>query len=168
MINEVIQPDMPYILSKTAQTAYTKIKTLIKKIYSLFKNNKKEDNIKDEFYNSYIDFARKLDVDGFKEESYDYMDICAMYYDLMDRPKELINHENFFNELFMAFDNLLLAKIDNPSQYETKYNEFLIYSGKMQQYYYTNVAVPSEHYDEKVLTEISNHLLGGSIILKLI
>jgi hypothetical protein len=61
----------------------------------------------------------------------------------------------------MAFDNLLLAKIDNPSQYETKYNEFLIYSGKMQQYYYTNVAVPSEHYDEKVLTEISNHLLGG-------
>jgi hypothetical protein len=90
------------------------------------------------------------------------MDICAMYYDLMDRPDELIRHENFFNDLFNAFDDLLSTKMNTPDKYESKYNEFLIYSGKMQQYYYTQVAIPSEYYDEKVLSEITNHLLGDS------
>ena len=161
MINEVIQPDMPYILSETAQNAYNKLKALIRKIFSLVRSNKKEKNIKEEFHDSYIDFARKLDHDGFKEESCDYMDICAMYYDLMDRPEELINHESFFDDLFDAFDELIMSKISNPDQYKLKYDEFIIYSGKMQQYYYTQVAIPSEYYDEDVLNDITNHLLGG-------
>lgn len=162
MINEVIQPNIPYALSETAKIAYKKFKALIQKIFSLLRNKKKEKNIKEQFHNSYIDFARKLDADGFKEESYDYVDICAMYYDLMDRPDELIRHENFFNDLFNAFDDLLSTKMNTPDKYESKYNEFLIYSGKMQQYYYTQVAIPSEYYDEKVLSEITNHLLGDS------
>ena len=160
MINEVIKPDIPYILSETTQIAYSKFKALIQKIFSLLKRNKKEKNIKEEFYDSYMDFARKLDEEGFKNESYDYMAICAMYYDLMDRPAELINHEGFFNDLFKAFDELLSVKINNPNEYDSKYDEFLLYCGKMQQYYYTHIAIPSEYYDRDVLNEITNHLLG--------
>jgi hypothetical protein len=55
MINEVIQPNIPYALSETAKIAYKKFKALIQKIFSLLRNKKKEKNIKEQFHNSYID-----------------------------------------------------------------------------------------------------------------
>lgn len=151
---------IPFVLSEAAQEAYNKIKVLILRIFSLLKKQEKEKDLKEQFYDSYIDFARKLDKDGYKKESNIYMNICAMYYDLMDRPEELMSHEMFFMNLFKAFDDLLVIKINQPEKYGDEFTKFLRYHGKMQQYYYTNVAVPSENYDKEVCKEIIGPLSG--------
>ena len=158
MITEINQQQLQYILSNATQKAYEKVKSLILKIFSLIKESIKQINLKEEFYDSYIDFARKLDDEGFYDESYAYMDICAMYYNLMDRPKEFIAHESFFRDLFNAFDELLYARINNSEEYGAKSEEFLMYSGIMQEYYYTEVAIPSPHYNEETCKEIIGNL----------
>ena len=160
MKNKVIIQPAPYILRGSLQKAYAKIKALILKIFSLLKGNKEQKNLKEEFYDSYIGFARKLDEVGFKDESNYYMDICAMYHDLMGSPNELIAHENFFIDLFDAFEELLFARVNNQDDYALKSEEFLMYSGKMQEYYYTEVAIPSPHYDEKTCMQIIGKLAG--------
>lgn len=161
MINGTNYTTIPYVLSNSAQEAYDKIKALIIRIFSLLKKKIKGKNLKDEFFNSYIDFARKLDEEGLNKESYSYMAICEMYYDLLDRPNVLIAHERFFIDLFNAFDELLFIKKTNPDEYWEKYNEFIKYRGKMQQYYYTRVAINIEFFDEEVLKTISGHLTVG-------
>lgn len=161
MRNEVTNQPIPYILSDVAQNAYEKIKALIRKIFSLLKCENKEENLKEKFYESYIDFARKLKVEGYDYECYSYMSICVMYYHLIDRPDVLISHESFFSDLFKAFDRLLYLKINNPDEYVIECKEFSSYLSEMQHYYYLNVAIPSEHYDEDVLNEIIGHLAGG-------
>lgn len=85
MIYENKEIEIPYILSDAAREAYEKIKALILRIFSLIKKQEKEKDLKEQFYDSYIDFARKLDQEGHYEESYSYMAICAMYYRLMYR-----------------------------------------------------------------------------------
>lgn len=149
-----------YILSEAAQEAYTKIKALIIRIFSLLKKQGKEQDLKEQFYDSYIDFARKLDEEGHYEESYSYMAICSMYYQLMDKPNLLITHESFFMDLFRAFDDLLYTKMNNPDVYNKKYLEFEGYSLKMQEYFYSNLAVPSPHFNEKTLNKITSNLSG--------
>ncbi len=160
MISEYKQQSIPLILSNAAQKAYDKIKALILKIFSIIKKENNNKNLKEEFYESYMSFARKLKEEGHDEECYNYMSICEMYYDLMDRPDELIAHERFFMDLFEAFDELLFVKINQSETYGEKYNEFILYSTKMQQYYYTKVAIPSPHYNEKVCRDIIGHLSG--------
>lgn len=149
-----------YILSEAAQEAYTKIKALIIRIFSLLKKQGKEQDLREQFYDSYIDFARKLDEEGHYEESYSYMAICSMYYQLMDKPNLLITHESFFMDLFRAFDDLLYTKMNNPDVYNKKYLEFEGYSLKMQEYFYSNLAVPSPHFNEKTLNKITSNLSG--------
>ena len=62
----------------------------------------------------------------------------------MDRPEVLMSHESFFMDLFNAFDEILVIRMNNPEEYDDKYNEFLKYRGEMQDYYYyTEVAIPS-------------------------
>lgn len=158
--NEYKQTAISLILSNTIQTAYEKIKELILKIFSLIKKENNNKNLKEEFYESYMAFARKLKEEGHDNECYNYMSICEMYYDLMDRPDELIAHESFFMDLFEAFDELLLIKINQQEIYGQKYEEFILYNSKMQQYYYTKVAVASPHYNEKVSRDIISHLSG--------
>ena len=160
MLNETNQPTVTHILSDAAQKAYEKIKALILKIFSLLKHQKGEKDLKDHFYDSYIDFARKLDMEGYKRESVSYMAICEMYYRLMDRPDELIAHESFFMDLFKSFEDILWIRINEPDEYDEKFDDFLVYRGKMQEYYYRNLAVPSSHYDEKTLNEITSYLSG--------
>lgn len=161
MISEVNRQPMPYILSDVVQNAYEKIKALILRIFSLIKSKDEEENLEEKFYDSYMDFARKLKAEGYDYECYSYMSICSMYYNLIDRPDELIAHEGFFRDLFTAFDRLLFLKINDPDQYEIDCKEFSSYLSEMQHYYYINVAIPSEHYDEDVLNEITGHLVGG-------
>ena len=161
MINKTNKETVPNILSDAAQKAYEKIKALILKIFSQLKKNKEEKNLKEQFYDSYIDFARKLDIEGYKRESVSYMSICEMYYRLMDRPNELIAHENFFMDLFKSFEDILLIKINEPEEYEVKFDDFLVYRRKIQEYYYRNLAISSPHYNEKTLNEITKHLSGG-------
>lgn len=160
MLNEINKPTITFILSDAAQKAYEKIKALILKIFSLLKNNKDKKNLKEQFYDSYIDFARKLDLEGCKRESVSYMSICEMYYRLMDRPNELIAHESFFMDLFKSFEDLLWTMTNKPEEYEEKFDDFLAYRRKMQEYYYRNLAIPSPHYNEKTLNEITSHLSG--------
>lgn len=152
---------VPYILSNSAQKAYEKIKALILKIFLLLKKEKKQESLKEEFYDSYIDFAKKLDKDGHHKESNNYIAICDMYYDLMDRPDALIAHENFFNDLFDAFDELLNIKINDDKRYDEEYEKFISYRGAMQEYYYTTLAIPSKNYNKKTCKEIIGHLAGG-------
>lgn len=161
MITEVTNQPIPYVLSDVAQKAYEKIKALIIKIFSLLKGEKNEENLKEKFHDSYIDFAVKLDEEGFYDESNCYMDICAMYYDLMDRPDELMLHKDFFMDLFNAFDELIYVRINKPEEYVKKYEEFLRYSSKMQEYYYTEVAIPSKYYNEETCKKIIGNLAGG-------
>ena len=159
MIYEVNQQQIPYILSNAAQKAYEKVKSIILKIFSLIKENLKQKNLKEEFYQSYIDFARKLKEEGHDEECYLYMSICEMYYRLIDRTDDLICHEDFFTELFDEFDDLLLIKINDSDEYEEKLIEFNLDFRKKRRYYYTQVARPSKHYNESVLEEISSNLI---------
>ena len=159
MIHDVNQQQIPSILSNATQIAYEKVKSLILKIFSLIKEHVKQKNIKEEFYNSYIDFARKLKEEGHDEECYLYMSICEMYYRLIDRTDDLISHEDFFTELFDAFDELLLIKINDSDKYEEKLIEFNLDFRKKRRYYYTQVARPSKHYNESVLEEISSHFI---------
>ena len=161
MIQEINQQPIPYCLSNTIQKAYLKIKALINKIYSLIKKHGEEKNLKKEFYESYIDFAIKLEEEGLYYESNAYMDICAMYHGLMDRPEVLIEHKSFFTDLFDEFDKLLYARINNPDDYEHIFHEFLLYSSEMQEYYYTEVAIPSPDYDEEFCKEMIGKLAGG-------
>ena len=154
---------IPYILSETAQEAYNKIKALILRIFSLLKKQEKENDLKEQFNDSYIDFARKLDEEGYKNESTSYMAICAMYYRLMDRPDELINHESFFMDLFNAFDEILFIRINKPDEYDERYRNFLKYRARMQDYYYSEVAVPSPKYDNDVCMRIISHLSRDKI-----
>ena len=89
------------------------------------------------------------------------MSICDMYYHLIDKPDELMAHESFFRDLFKSFDKLLCFKINDSEKYMVECGEFSSYLSEMQHYYYTNVAIPSDHYDEEVLNEITSHLSGG-------
>ena len=161
MIHEINHQQIPYCLSNALQEAYLKIKALINRIFSALKKHTEEKNLKEEFYHSFVEFARKLDDEGFYYESNSYMDICAMYYDLMDRPEVLIEHKSFFMDLFNAFDKLLYAKINNPDDYERISHEFLMYSGEMQGYYYTEVAIPSPYYDEEFCKKMIGKFAGG-------
>lgn len=160
MIYENKEIEIPYILSDAAREAYEKIKALILRIFSLIKKQEKEKDLKEQFYDSYIDFARKLDLEGHYEESYSYMAICAMYYRLMYRPEVLVSHESFFMDLFKAFDELLYTKMNDPDVYNEKYIEFEDYSMKMQEYYYSNLAIPSPYYNEQALNKITSNLSG--------
>ena len=160
MIYENKEIEIPYILSDAAREAYEKIKALILRIFSLIKKQEKEKDLKEQFYDSYIDFARKLDREGHYEESYSYMAICAMYYRLMYRPEVLVAHESFFMDLFKAFDELLYTKMNDPDVYTEKYIEFEDYSMKMQEYYYSNLAIPSPYYNEQTLNKITSNLSG--------
>ena len=81
-----------------------------------------------------------------------------MYYQLMDRPESLIAHESFFMDLFKAFDDLLYTKMSNPDVYDEKYIEFEDYSMKMQEYFYSNLAIPSPHFNKKTLDKITSYL----------
>lgn len=161
MVNEVANYDIPLILSETAQIAYNKIKTLILKIFYLLKRHINQIEIKEEFENAYLEFARKLKEEGHDNEYRFYMSIGGMYCDLMDRPDVLMEHESFFMDLYDGFDELLYIKLEKPDEYDVKFREFLIYWGKMQEYYYTQLAIPSEYYDEDVLNEIISKLVGG-------
>lgn len=154
------QVTVPTALSKAAQNAYEKFKNVVLRIFSLLKKNQCNNNLKEEFYNSYIDFARKLDDEGHYKESNIYMSICEMYYHLIDSPNRLIDYESFFTDLFNAFDDLLYVKIHEHSCYDEKFEEFIRYSGEMQDFYYLHVAQASKHYDEDTLNEIIHHLAG--------
>ena len=57
-------------------------------------------DLKEEFWQSYTGFARKLKEVGYENECYAYMDICVMYYHLMDCPDELLAHKEFFADLY--------------------------------------------------------------------
>ena len=146
------------MFSDGVQKAYDKNKDMIIKIFSLIKSKTKENNLKEEFYESYIDFSIKLDEIGFNDESDCYMDICAMYYNMIDRPDELISHKEFFMDLFNPFDELMYVKINKPEDYFEIYEKFLIYSSKMQEYYYTEVAIPSPYYNEETCKTIIGNL----------
>ena len=63
-------------------------------------------------------------------------------------------------DLFRAFDDLLYTKMNNPDVYNKKYLEFEGYSLKMQEYFYSNLAVPSPHFNEKTLNKITSNLSG--------
>jgi hypothetical protein len=158
MIDEAKQITVPMILSDVAQKAYEEFKSLVLRIFSLLKKNAPEKDLKEKFYDSYIDFARKLDDEGHLNESNLYMSICEMYYRLIDQPDELIEFEGFFTDLFNAFDCLLQAKINGVSEYPMSYDEFLIYFGEKQDCYFSQVGMPSENYNEDTLNEIRGHL----------
>ena len=82
-----------------------------------------------------------------------------MYYRLIDRPNELIAHEEFFTNLFEEFDALLYIKINKAEEFDEMYNEYSANFRKARRYYYTKVAVPSPQYDKDALKKIANNLI---------
>ena len=62
--------------------------------------------------------------------------------------------------MFNAFDGLLSSTISKSVDYDEKYDEFLLYTTKMQEYYYKNLAVPSRSYDEECCNKIICGLSG--------
>lgn len=160
MIDEVIVHDFSILLGKTVSEAYEKLKALIKRIISVIKGHE-ELNIEKEFEKSYTKFTKMLIEKNHHDEANFFMAICVMYQHLFDRPEELINHEDFFNDLFIAFDELLFTKLNKPDDYKAKYREFISYWGAMIAYFGANVAIPSEYYDEETLAQIVTCLHRG-------
>ena len=158
MINNVNTPNIPQIFSDKVQELYRKFKAFVMKVYSLIKNRNNIDELKKKFWQSYIGFARKLKDEGYENECYAYMDICVMYYHLMDRPDELIAHREFFTKLYDTFEELLYTRINNPDEYEKKYEEYEINFRKPRNYFYAEVAKPSPHYNKEVLHKIESNL----------
>ena len=130
----------------------------IKRIFSQFTNS---EELKDEFGKSYRAFARKLRDAGHRDESTFYMSICMMYGDLIDRPSELIAHEDFFKDFYGAFDELLFTKFNNPREYGQKFNEFCGYWWNMFCYFGNNLVIPSDCYDENTLAQLINYWHKG-------
>ena len=48
----------------------------------------------------------------------------------------------------------------SSEEYELKYEEFSLRLMDVEQFFYTEICEPSEHYNEKALSEILNGLLG--------
>ena len=139
---------------------YEKVKEFLSLILSNIKTQKTED-VKEEFEKSYRAFARKLRDAGHRDESTFYMSICMMYGDLIDRPNELIAHEDFFKDFYGAFDELLFTKFHNPDEYGQKLREFHIYWAAMVCYFGNNLVIPSDCYDEDTLAELINYWHKG-------
>ena len=158
MINNVNAPKIPQILSDKAHELYRKFKTFLMKVYSMIKYRNDVGDLKEEFWQSYTGFARKLKEVGYENECYAYMDICVMYYHLMDCPDELLAHKEFFADLYESFEDLLYTRINNPQDYEKKYDEYCISFRKPRNYFYTEVAILSHHYDGDVLYKIESNL----------
>ena len=155
MINEQLSPVNLEFLTDKARKLYEQVKALVMRIYSLIKKEDIED-IKNNFCISYLDFARQLKREGYDDQCYQYMAICEMYFGLMDRPDELIAHKDFFTKLFNAFDELFYIRVNCPQEYEEKLAEYEDNFMEVHKYYYTEVYIPSHHYDEEVLGKIMN------------
>ena len=158
MINEQLSPVNLEFLTDKARKLYEQVKALVMRIYSLIKKEDIEE-IKNNFSISYLDFARQLKREGYDDQCYQYMEICRMYYCLMDRPDELIAHKDFFTKLFNDFDELLYTRGNCPQEYEDKLAEYQNNFRKVRRYYYTEVYIPSLHYNEEVLGKIMNGIL---------
>lgn len=141
------------ILSDDIWQMYGKFNDFVDKIYLEIDYTNIEE-LRDDFSQFYIDFARRLKHEGLDKEYNDYMNICVMYEHLMARPDELIAHKDFFNNLYVSFEDLINTRINTFEEYEKKYREFKNSLSKSSFYFYTKVAIPSPYYDEEVLGKI--------------
>ena len=143
---DVNMHDFSDLLTDKLNRAYENVKVFIKNIDG--------GTINKDFRNEYLNFTRLLDGEGHRDEANFFISICLMHKHLLDRPEVLKENEDFFNDLYIAFDELLFTKFNNPNDYEVKYEDFLIYWVNMFSYFGVNLAIPSKYYDEEILTKI--------------
>ncbi|WP_295031404.1 hypothetical protein [uncultured Methanobrevibacter sp.] len=94
-----------------------------------------------------------------EDEYYDYSSIKDMIFYILD-DKSLLNNISLFGDLIDSFYNLIQFKLDlSDEDYEAKYDDFSSKLIGIEQIFYTSICKPSENYDEKILSEISNSLL---------
>lgn len=94
-----------------------------------------------------------------EDEYYDYSSIKDMIFYILD-DKSLLSNISLFEDLIDSFYNLIQFKFDlSDEDYKVKYDDFSSKLINIEQIFYTSICKPSEKYDEKVLSEITNSLL---------
>ena len=143
------------------------LKELEEKIYSNVENiiNYKNqhsldeliENIKDSFNNTENILSR---FDFFEEEYYDFLSIKDMAFYILD-DKSLLNNISMIKNLLNSFYHIVQFKKNSSNvEYDEKYELFSSNLIDVEQVFYSQIYEPSKNYDEEVLAEISNSLLG--------
>ena len=99
-------------------------------------------------------------IDFLKEEYYEFSSIKDMAFYILD-DKSLLPNITIIKDLLNSFYNLIqLKKEFCDEEYELKYDEFSDQLIDAEQFFFTEIYTPSENYDEDLLSELSNLLLG--------
>ena len=102
-------------------------------------------------------------VEIYEDEYFYFISIKSMLLYILDN-RELFVHIPvylpYIKELFLSFNDLIQSKSTPPSEeYKNKQNKFDLELDNFEQKFYTEICKPSEHYDEEVLSSITNSLL---------
>lgn len=97
-------------------------------------------------------------VEIYEDEYFYFTSIKSMLFYILD------NNELFYlpyiKYLFLSFNDLIQSKfISSSDEYKIKQNKFDFELDKFEQKFYTEICKHSEHYNEEVLSSITNSLL---------
>lgn len=141
------------------------IKELTERIYSnveniiTHNNEPSSDELIETIKDSFVDTENILSqLNVFEEEYYDFSSIKDMTFYILDN--ELFNQISMIRSLLKSFYTLVQIKKDaSDEEYEEKYEEFSSKLINAEQSFYTEIYEPTENYNEKVLSEMSNSLI---------
>ena len=96
----------------------------------------------------------------FEDEYYTFSSIKDMSFYILD-DKSFYDYLGMILDLITNFFDLIQIKMDKTifEEYVVKQEEFSLFLSKYEQKFYTEICEPSEYYDEKTLSEITNSLL---------
>ena len=104
------------------------------------------------FEDEYYTFSSIKDMSFYILDDKSFYDYLGMILDLITNFFDLITNINInYNKTFM--DKTIFE------EYVVKQEEFSLFLSKYEQKFYTEICEPSEYYDEKTLSEITNSLL---------
>ena len=110
-------------------------------------------NLKNSF-NEGVNILSHLDF--LKEQYYDFSSIKDMAFYILEE-KSLLPYLSIIKDLVNSFYNTIQLKKEFC---DVEYDEFSDYLIDAEQFFFTELYTPSENYDEELLCEISNLLLG--------
>lgn len=95
-----------------------------------------------------------------EDEFYTFSSIKDMSFYILD-DKSLYDYLGMILDLITNFFDIIQIKMDKNflEEYAGKQEEFSLFLAKYEQKFYTEICEPSEYYDEKTLSGITNSLL---------
>lgn len=150
-------------VSESIKKAFEKIKEVVYgAVNKIVSNESSIDKLILEIKNNCNDMEDILEnfIQIFEDEYYYFTSIKSMLFYILDNINETIEYLQYVKELFLSFYNLIQSKShDYFEEYELKQNEFDLELDTFEQKFYTEICKPSKHFDEVVLSGITNSLL---------